>query len=74
MNIPKELVDQWEIDWQDPDAKGSLNEYIAQRAYDYALEDAAKVCDEEAMNESDDFAMRRMESCARNIRSLKELK
>ena len=45
MNIPKELVDQWEIDWQDPDAKGSLNEYIAQRAYDYALEQAAKVCE-----------------------------
>lgn len=43
MKVPKELVDQWEIDWQDPDAKGSLNEYIAQRAYDYALEEAAKL-------------------------------
>ena len=50
--------------------------YTAAQMREYrnaALEEAALVCDEEAMDESDDFAMRRMESCARTIRNLKEV-
>ena len=65
MNIPKELVDQWEIDWQDPDAKGSLNEYIAQRAYDYALEDA--------VSELERHADLHIEDIVAAIRNLKEV-
>ena len=44
MNIPKEIVQQFSIDCQYPTSIRAA-EYIAQRAADYALEQAAKVCE-----------------------------
>ena len=44
MKVPKEIVQQFNIDCPYPTSIAAA-EYIAQRAYDYALEQAAKVCE-----------------------------
>ena len=68
MKLPKELVEQWWGDWMGSLVGLTQAEYIAQRAYDYALEEAARVCEEthERMNSS-------FQGAANEIRKLKEV-
>lgn len=65
MNI-NELIDSlWE-----KSSHGTDRETVVM-IFNAALEEAANVCDEEAMDERDDHSMRRLEACAREIRALK---
>ena len=65
MNIPKELIDKWYYE-----VFTDHHEYIAQRAYDYALEEAAKVCDalDPVCYDTAGYT-----DCAAAIRALKEV-
>jgi hypothetical protein len=67
MTIDPKLIEQWEIEWQTPDVRGGLNEYIAQRAYEHGLEEAAVlVCTIPTQRDRNELAAA--------IRKLKELK
>ena len=79
MKVPKELVEQWWGDWMGSLVGLTQAEYIAERACDYALEAAAKVCEQTEIatyiygTQSHDSGAETLSNAIDAIRSLKEV-
>ena len=79
MKLDPKLIDQWHNDCPSPLTIGAAY-YIAQRAYEYGLEQAAKVCDvhaegwEKNPGQNPHAGVIASSNCAAFIRTLKGTK